>query len=143
MQKRYQLLIPDWLEDYLKYIVDKHDVSFSEVIRLEVCFSVLSSVTNLYPEYKPGMTPREILEFYKKNARYGMDSVEMHRIMSNIYFEARKAAEYRLAKGKKPGKKGKKRGIDQVNIGGEEYYTTIACELAIQSAKLGQEMVIR
>lgn len=105
MLKRYQVLLPDWLGNYLKYIVDKHDVSFSEAIRLEVCFSVLSSVTNLYPEYKPSMTPREILEFYKKDAQSGKNMVEMHRIMSNIYFEARKAAEYRLDKGKKPGKK--------------------------------------
>lgn len=105
MLKRYQVLLPDWLGNYLQYIVDKHDVSFSEAIRLEVCFAVLSSVTNLYPEYKPGMTPREFLESYKKEAQSGMNLAEMRKIMSNIYFEARKAAEYRLDKGKKPEKK--------------------------------------
>ena len=105
MLKRYQVLLPDWLGNYLKYIVDKHDISFSEAIRLEVCFSVLSSVTNLYPGYKPGVTPLEILESYKKEAQSGINVAEMHRIMSNIYFEARKAAEYRLDKGKKPEKK--------------------------------------
>lgn len=61
MLKRYQVLLPDWLEEHVKFLADKYDLSFSEIIRGEICFSTLSAVMHLFPEYKPGMTPEIIL----------------------------------------------------------------------------------
>ena len=69
MLKRYQVLLQGCLEDYIKQLVKKYDLSFSEIIRVELCFSILSSVTKLYPEFKPGIIPREILEMVKNNAQ--------------------------------------------------------------------------
>ena len=43
MLKRYQVLLPDWLEDNIKEIAEIFDLSFSEIIRLELCFAILSS----------------------------------------------------------------------------------------------------
>jgi len=30
MLKRYQVLLPDWMEDNIKYYIDKYGLSFSE-----------------------------------------------------------------------------------------------------------------
>jgi len=102
MLKRYQVLLPDWLEDYLKWGVDKYQVSFSEIIRLEVCFAVLATITELHPEYKPGIALRDILTTIKF---YSEDKIsqkqDANSFISKIYFETRKAVEYRFSKIKK------------------------------------------
>jgi hypothetical protein len=94
MLKRYQVLLPDWLENYIIQIAESFDLSFSEIIRLELCFSILSSTKSFYPKYKMGITPKEILES-AHGQKEGKEE-EKHRFMSKIYFETRKAVEYRL-----------------------------------------------
>jgi len=105
MLKRYQVMLPDWLADYTKYAASKYDLSFSEIIRTVYCFTVLVVVTNLYPEYKPGFTLKEIFNFIQKIQPGQTERDEMHRFLSKIYFEARKAIEYRMAQEKKTKKK--------------------------------------
>jgi hypothetical protein len=105
MLKRYQVLLPDWLEDYVKLLVDKYDLSFSEVIRALMCNWILASVPNIYPELKLGITPKDIVEMVKAEAHDNMKREDMHRMLSKIYFESRKAAEYRIAQEKKKKKK--------------------------------------
>ncbi len=101
MLKRYQVLLPEWLEDYIKHLVDKYDMSFSEVIRAEICYSILCGVASVYPDYKLGITAQEISNLSKNYVQGKMERDEMHRILSKIYFETRKAVEFRLAKEKK------------------------------------------
>jgi hypothetical protein len=103
--KRYQVLLPDWLEDYIKYLADKYDLSFSEVIRVEVCIAVISTISKLYPDYKLGITPEDILKLIKQDAQENMEREEEHRILSKIYFETRKAIEHRFYVEKKKKKK--------------------------------------
>lgn len=105
MLKRYQVLLPDWLEDNVKLFVEKYDLSFSEVIRAEVCSAILATVPKQFPEYKPGITHDELAKLLKENAKGNMEREKIHRILSKIYFEARKAAEYRLEKEKSYKKK--------------------------------------
>lgn len=105
MLKRYQVLLPDWLEDYIKHLVEKYDMSFSEVIRAEICYSILSGVASVYPDYKLGITIQEITKLSKNYNQDKMERDEMHRILSKIYFETRKAVEFRLAEDKKQKKK--------------------------------------
>ena len=103
MLKRYQVLLPDWLEDYIIQIAKLFDLSFSEIIRLEICFSILSSTKSFYPKFKMGITPKEILE--SAHSHKGAEEEEKHRYMSKIYFETRKAVEHRLPILKKQKKK--------------------------------------
>ena len=103
MLKRYQVLLPDWLEDYIIQIAELFDLSFSEIIRLELCFSILSSTKSFYPKYKMGITPKEILE--SAHGQKEAEEEEKHRYMSKIYFETRKAVEHRLPILKKQKKK--------------------------------------
>jgi hypothetical protein len=103
--KRYQVLIPDWLEDYHKFLVNKYDLSFSEVLRIALCIEVLTMIPLLYPGYKPELDPKKIASLIQKKLSEKMDQEEMYRFMSRIYFEARKAVEYRLNQEKKQKKK--------------------------------------
>lgn len=105
MLKRYQVLLPDWLEDYLTTLVDSYDLSFSEVIRIALCVEILTVVPLLYPEFKPDIDAKKISKLIGKKLKEEIDQDEIHRIMSKIYFEARKAVEYRIEKEKKKKKK--------------------------------------
>jgi len=99
MLKRYQVLLPDWLEDYLKWGVDKYRVSFSEIIRLEVCFAVLATITELHPEYKPGITFQDIMARIKSfSGERDNQKEDEQSFISKLYFETRKAVEYRFTK---------------------------------------------
>jgi len=97
--KRYQVLLPDWLESYIIQIAELYDLSFSEIIRSEICFSILSSIKLLFPEYKMEITPKEVLEL--STGQKEVETEEKHRLLSKIYFETRKALEYMSPKIKK------------------------------------------
>jgi len=94
MLKRYQVLLPDWLEEHVKFLADKYDLSFSEIIRGEICFSTISAVMHLYPEYKLDITPEIILNRFREQDKDVLNRDEMHQALSRIYFETRKAIEY-------------------------------------------------
>lgn len=105
MLKRYQVLLPDWLEEHVRYIADRFDLSFSEVIRGEICFATLVAVRLLYPEYKPDIKPDEIISHTKEFEKNEMNREDLHRHLSKLYFETRKAIEYLLEKEKTSKKK--------------------------------------
>ena len=98
MLKKYQVLIPDWLEDYIKYLAERYDLTFSEIIRAEVCYAILCHVTHFFPDFKPTITPNEILGWLRPSQGEDLEKEEMHRVLSKIYFEARKAVEHRLSR---------------------------------------------
>lgn len=98
MQRRYQVLLPDWLEDYIKIGVETYGFSFSEIIRLQLCFSILAQIPVLHPEYTPNVTIDEILEAIKSASTELVDKKSFNRFASQINFEARKAIEFREKK---------------------------------------------
>lgn len=65
----------------------------------------MATVPEEHPEYKPGLTHDEIVNMIKTHTYDKMEREDVHRLLSKGYFEARKAAEYKLAKEKKPKKK--------------------------------------
>ncbi len=101
MLKRYQVLLPEWLEENIKYIADEYDLSFSEIVRGEICFATLTALMHLYPEYKADITTEEILDRFKNQTQDKLEREDLHRILSKIYFETRKAVEYWHNKNKK------------------------------------------
>jgi len=103
--KRYQVLLPDWLEEYIKSLADKYDLSFSEIIRIEICIAIMSTISKLYPEHKFGLTPEDMLDWIKKDVQENMERDQEHRMLSRLYFETRKAIEYRLSQEKEQKKK--------------------------------------
>jgi hypothetical protein len=101
VQKRYQVLIPDWLEEYIKWGVKKYGLSFSELIRLEICQAVISYICARYPDYKPGFTMDDFLKGISSFEKGKMDREMLDKTISTIYFQARKAIEYRFGKEEK------------------------------------------
>ncbi len=105
MLKKYQVLIPDWLEEYVKYLAERYDLTFSEIIRAEICYAILCHVTHFFPDFKPTVNPNEILGWLRNPPGKDLEKEELHRVLSKIYFEARKAIEHRLIKGRPPSEK--------------------------------------
>jgi hypothetical protein len=105
MLKRYQVLLPDWLEEHIEYLADRYDLSISEVIRGEISFSILSAVMHLFPEYKPDISTKEILNQLIEQDKDNLEREQLHRVLSKIYFETRKAIEYWQSKDKNLKKK--------------------------------------
>ena len=100
MNRKYQVILPDWLEDYIKFLVERYELNFSEVIRLQICYSILCLMEKIYPDFKPGLTVEDIAMIptdYPKE----QDREELLRRLSKIYFETRKAVEYRFEQEKK------------------------------------------
>lgn len=96
MYKRFQILLTDWQEAYLRYVSEKHDYSFSEITRVFLSVGFLHFITLLSPKYKGGITQKRLAKIEKNVAKLSSTEAERHKFISTIYFEARKAAEYRL-----------------------------------------------
>ncbi len=94
MLKKYQVLLYEWLEEHIKYLADRYGLSFSEMIRGQICISTLTAMGYLYPEYKPDITVSVILEKFKEQDKNVLTREDMQRALSKIYFETRKAIEY-------------------------------------------------
>ncbi len=70
MLKRYQVLLTDWIEDYIKLVADKYDISASAASRVHLAIAILYVITALYPDYKPNLENKELREL-SKNASKG------------------------------------------------------------------------
>lgn len=104
LNKRYQVLLSSWMEDYLKFITDRYDLNFSSAIRIHMCLGILYIISNLEPDYKIDLLKKDLIEFSKKAIANEADEETGHQLFSKIIFETRKAVEYRLAKEKKQNK---------------------------------------
>jgi len=105
MFKRYQVLLTDWLGEYIKYTAEKYDLSFSEVIRILLCLYICELISEFHPRYKFPKERKELINIFKKVANKKISEEDIHKLISQAYFEARKAIEYRLAQDKKNSKK--------------------------------------
>jgi len=99
--KRFQVLLIDWQEEYIRYISKKHNYSFSETLRIILSEGMLYIIPLLSPEYRSVITKKDLSKLIKKVAKTNSTEAERHKFISTVYFEARKAVEYRLGKAKK------------------------------------------
>ena len=95
MLKRHQVLIQDWLTDFIRYISSEYDVSFSEVIRVGMCvyFGTLISLNDSKIKY--GVKVKDILNLSVSSKRKDAGGIQ-RKVLSKIYFETRKAIEARM-----------------------------------------------
>jgi len=101
LNKKYQVLLSKWMEDYIKFVAEKYDLNFSSAIRVHMCLGILYVISILNPEYKNELKENEFLELSKKVSKNGLQEEEVHQLLSKAVFETRKAVEYRLSKVKK------------------------------------------
>ena len=112
MLKRNQVLPNDWMVVHTKAIAKKYGISFSEVIRLRVCLQASLHITTLYPEYKCKIKSKTITNIiHSANKKEKSDPKDLHKFLSDVYFESRKAMEFwankEEKKNTKPAKKAK------------------------------------
>jgi hypothetical protein len=102
MLKRNQILLLDWQVEYIKFLSEQFDISFSETTRLTLCAGIMQCVKELFPGFKPKFTVKDLANKVKKLQKTdSFTQAEFHEIISTVYFEARKAAEYRITHQKK------------------------------------------
>jgi sulfur relay (sulfurtransferase) DsrC/TusE family protein len=99
--KRHQVLLEDWQVDYLRFIAKNYDISFSEAIRSLLSLASIQIIKEWYPKYKYNVSFKQIIQGAKKMQAGRIKKSEFHKIISQIYFEARKAIEFRMARVKK------------------------------------------
>lgn len=94
MLNRYQVLLPDWLENYIKYLVERYDLSFSEVIRVELCIALLGGIISSFPDYKANISLDQVFNQEMRREPKNVERDDILRHISKIYFETRKAIEF-------------------------------------------------
>ena len=92
--KKAQVVIPDWLDEFMKLRVKDFGLTCSALIRLDICMAFLAYMAELYPEYKPGISNKKICTALEacKCGSLGEDEVE--KMLSKIQFETRKGVEH-------------------------------------------------
>lgn len=102
VQKKIQIMLPLWLGDYLETSAEKYELSISELARIQICFAIITHSDNLFPEYKPEIPMKimsqKIFKFFEGDDREGF-----LRCLSDIYFETRKAVNFRIKMREKEG----------------------------------------
>ena len=94
MLKRYQILLNEWQMEHYKAAAKKYDVSFSEMIRMALCFDIMMATNMAFPKYKFKINKNKLKKSIKnKNIVESIGIEEFHKLLSQIYFEARKATE--------------------------------------------------
>lgn len=99
--KRYQVLLSDWMEEYFKSMAQKYDQNLSTTLRSYLCLGIIRNVSMLYPEFKTELDSKEFLASSNRIRTKDAADSEIYSMMSKVLFEARKAVEFRLAKEKK------------------------------------------
>ena len=101
MLKRYQVLLTDWLAEYAQFVSEEFDISFSEAVRIMMCIGAIQAIRELSPQYKTKMTVKHIVGTIRKEKNSKLREEITHRLISQAYFETRKAIELRLSELKK------------------------------------------
>ncbi|MBD3246018.1 MAG: hypothetical protein GF333_03310 [Candidatus Omnitrophica bacterium] len=96
MLKRYQVLLKDYLAEYIQYIGREYDLSFSETIRVALSLHFCEVISGMYPKKTFGVDTKEMTKAVKQSREHPEDLENLHKLISQAYFEARKAIEYRM-----------------------------------------------
>ncbi len=101
MPKKYQVILQDWMADYLEITAEEYELTISEVLRLEICFGILSATQQFFPEYEQKASIAENFKKFRDIKPKDIDREQFHKNISKILFETRKAVEFRMEKLKK------------------------------------------
>jgi len=101
MSKKFQVVLPDWMEEYLEAVAARYDLTISELLRLELSLAFISFVNHYYSEYKgPTFGDLGIPAAKDAPSLEKIDRERMHKVLSRFYFEARKATDFHMKKEK-------------------------------------------
>ncbi|MBN1871544.1 MAG: hypothetical protein JW800_03130 [Candidatus Omnitrophica bacterium] len=94
MLNRYQVLINNWLAEHIKKTAERYDISFSETVRAALCCYYIDMIAKDYPKYSPDMESVKQRATLKEGGYGKIRMEELHKDLSKVYFEARKAIEF-------------------------------------------------
>lgn len=101
MLERHQILLTNWQVEYAKFLAEKYDISLSESVRALLCTGIIHSVSRIYPEFKPSQSIKKTVDAIEKEKSGKIRQEMFHKVLSEAYFDARKAAELRISREKK------------------------------------------
>jgi len=95
MLVRHQILLDNWMADFLKQRARQFGISFSESIRKILCLHHIMLADAECGECRSDMSMEKYIEMTKKwgNSVDKKSKQEMRKALSDIYFDARKAIE--------------------------------------------------
>jgi len=93
MLKRHQVLLTDWQTEHLRLVAKHNDVSFSEMIRILLCEGLLYSAISLHPECNTKAIKVKMGKIASEGHNPKTSIERKHKLISELYFEARKATE--------------------------------------------------
>jgi hypothetical protein len=96
MNKRIQVVVPHWLDEYIGFLIEKYDLNTSELIRMYLCVGIITLTESLYPDFKSDIDFSDFRQDFQSRPMEDVDRERLFKAMSKIYFEARKAVEFRM-----------------------------------------------
>jgi hypothetical protein len=97
MLKRYQILIDDWLLDYLKKLSAYLSWSVSDLIRKDICHSITRAICSYHKEIKLPFSEEEYNRMICGVINKKIPKEELKKEMSRLMFETRILTEKGLA----------------------------------------------
>ena len=101
MTKKFQVILPNWLADYIEIIAEAYELNISEALRVEISLGILAATQQFFPEYEQKASLAEIFKQNQDTKPKDIDREQFHKNISKIFFETRKAVEFRVEKLKK------------------------------------------
>jgi hypothetical protein len=100
--RRKQVMITGWLDDFIKMVSQKYDISYSEVLRLCTSYFFAITLAAVNPKrYKMSITPQKIALVLKQRETDKRGFEESRKLMADIYWETKKILELRTEELKK------------------------------------------
>jgi len=100
MLNRYQIMLNNWLSDYLKIIAKKYKSNLSEMVRISLCLSI-GRLISQYCKCDFNFNEKKLLEMMKKFPPSKQEAKARKALINNLYFECRKIIDCHLEKLKK------------------------------------------
>ena len=105
MLKRHQVLLTDWQTEYARFISETYDISFSEAVRALMATGIIRTVKQIHPEFESKANVKEVVDATLMGSDKRMRTELLHKFLSLLYFDARKAVEFRLSQARKKARK--------------------------------------
>jgi hypothetical protein len=101
MLRRKQVMISDWLDDFVQYTAQKYDISYSEVLRLGTAYFLADVLSKADPKYKMKVTSKEISKVVYDGLEQCGDVEVTRKLIADIYHESKRILQARIEDVKK------------------------------------------
>jgi len=98
MLRRKQVLVSDWLDDFVNYVSKRYDISYSEVIRVSVAYMLTGILAGADSKYEMTVTWEDLAQVLQKSWENEGDLENTRKVISDVYWDAKKILSDRMAK---------------------------------------------